>query len=558
MILVIDPLISAEAGETEKIVRGVEATLLSILPFNGQIRDVIYPYIDYVKGFEDLLIDSWPLQRLRYIYQLQTAHFVYPSATHTRFNHSIGVMHYSYKFLIQLLRNSKESIQSEKYRRELMNHYRELVVATRILGLIHDIGHGPFSHAFDDYVLSKRDVLGYRIGNHEVLGYLIYRDYLRDQIIKVLKEYDRVKIDWEYVVEVLDNGMKPPHGIEPHTDLLNKNILRRDEIFTPLPENAIENIPRLIVRDYIYTSDIIDYLLRDSYFTGLVIGNINEEWIIRHTYLIQYHNLLVPAIASKALDDLVRLLDARIKMYKSVYFHHVNIAFKETIGLLMDCIKEEIAGIIDEMINSPDKLEIYTKLTDHSIYGYLQNLLFKPEEIKCENKELVKQALKSLFIHRKPAWKRIYTYTCNLEKARPLFSQRFGPHFRETVSNVLAREIALELKSKGFSEEDIRVSFNSIEVYPSATRLFFEKHLHSELIILQVREHKPINQKPINLEEFVERQGIFPEALFIIYLNRAKYQDLSEEDITKIRELVDEILGDAIGEKISTGAPETS
>ncbi len=57
--------------------------LLSPLPFNGRIRDAVHGDIEYVRGAEDALLDSWPVQRLRYIYQLQLAHLVYPSATHT-------------------------------------------------------------------------------------------------------------------------------------------------------------------------------------------------------------------------------------------------------------------------------------------------------------------------------------------------------------------------------------------------------------------------------------------------------------------------------------------
>ncbi|MEM4101713.1 MAG: phosphohydrolase, partial [Desulfurococcaceae archaeon] len=80
------------------------------MPYNGQIRDPIHGYIDYIKELEGAVMDSWVMQRLRYIYQLQAAHFVYPGATHTRFSHSLGVMHLSYKYITLVLRSSIESL----------------------------------------------------------------------------------------------------------------------------------------------------------------------------------------------------------------------------------------------------------------------------------------------------------------------------------------------------------------------------------------------------------------------------------------------------------------
>ncbi|MEM2645359.1 MAG: hypothetical protein QXP03_04720, partial [Desulfurococcaceae archaeon] len=97
----------------------------TVTSFNGQVRDPIYGYIDYIKELEGVIMDSWVLQRLRYIYQLQAAHFVYPGATHTRFSHSLGVMYSSYKYITFLLRSVYASIISSKAVEELRKKYKE-------------------------------------------------------------------------------------------------------------------------------------------------------------------------------------------------------------------------------------------------------------------------------------------------------------------------------------------------------------------------------------------------------------------------------------------------
>jgi HD domain len=99
---------------------------------------------------EDLLDTAW-LQRLRRISQLQSARWVFPTAEHSRFTHGLGVMHEAglwaralYPSLRTALADAGEPLPSEG-----------LVVETlRMAGLLHDVGHGPFAHFFDDHVLA--------------------------------------------------------------------------------------------------------------------------------------------------------------------------------------------------------------------------------------------------------------------------------------------------------------------------------------------------------------------------------------------------------------------
>ena len=123
---------------------------------------------------------------------------------------------------------------------------------------------------------------------------------------------------------------------------------------------------------------------------------------------------------------------------------------------------------------------------------------------------------------------------------------------QESIKKVISEELASTLSSKGFSEDDVRVVITSIDIYPSAGR-----EIVKNLVIVKLHEDKPISREEESLDKFAERHGLVPEALFIIYLNREKYKKLSEDDLTRARSLVSDILRDAIGGKIEE-VPETS
>ncbi|MEM4769281.1 MAG: HD domain-containing protein [Desulfurococcaceae archaeon] len=521
------------------------------MPYNGQIRDPIHGYIDYIKELEGAVMDSWVMQRLRYIYQLQAAHFVYPGATHTRFSHSLGVMHLSYKYITLVLRSSIESLPSNE-RSFATRYYREITTATRLLGLLHDIGHGPFSHAFDKHVYMQKKFLNYRVGNHEVLGYVLYKFYVRDLIEKALVENrSTLELDVDTTLELLDAGMKPSTGVKMFTDLLSKNVLSENDFFVPEKHNGFEVVSRIIVRDYIYTSDIMDYLKRDSYFTGVPMGQINDDWIIRNSYVLEKNGRLTIGVASKALDEIARLFDARKLMYKYVYLHPVNVAFIETLGSLLPCIKSFLADVLEKVINDPGKVQHYMKLTDHSIYSKLQELLINPEASECEDKSYVKKALETLFYKRKPLWKQVTRLTYDLREASVLYGE-IGMRVQELIKDKIRQEVSASLRSKNVEPQNIEVVFDKIDVYPTAGSEILDK-----IEIVDVKNGKLVYVESIDLNDFAEKAGLKPEALVTIYVDRDVYKRLESDDISKVIDVSKSIVESSIKGKRKE-IPETS
>ncbi|MBI5316767.1 MAG: HD domain-containing protein, partial [Nitrospirae bacterium] len=152
-------------------------------PYDGSalIADPIHKYVTFTVPYahpdphehtEKDLIDSPWVQRLRYIYQLQSARWVYPSAEHTRFVHSLGTMHVAGRFarhLYPFLKKVVKDLPSPNFVEEFL----------RVTALVHDIGHGPFCHFFDDNFLHAHGL------THERLGQIIIREHLAPLIKKI-------------------------------------------------------------------------------------------------------------------------------------------------------------------------------------------------------------------------------------------------------------------------------------------------------------------------------------------------------------------------------------
>src|SRR3954469_10473851 len=135
------------------------------LKFIGEITDPIHKNIKFTL-LEKELIDTYIFQRLRRIRQLAGAHLVYPGALHSRFEHSLGSM-----FLAGL---AGQTLYSKDYFTD-----QDYIQKLRIAALLHDIGHGPFSHLFEEILNTSANSF-----SHESIGYKIITQTIISDIIK--------------------------------------------------------------------------------------------------------------------------------------------------------------------------------------------------------------------------------------------------------------------------------------------------------------------------------------------------------------------------------------
>jgi HD superfamily phosphohydrolase len=217
------------------------------------IKDPVHGYVE-VEDLSLALLDSPPLQRLRYIRQLGFSYLVYPGANHTRFEHSLGTM-----FLADVAAR----------RFGLSEGDRKLVVAA---GLLHDIGHGPFSHASEP---------------------------LMEQFLHTTHD-DIARIVSSGIGALLDE-----YGVDPG-ELCR--VVKGDHRLSGIIHGDLD-------------VDRMDYLLRDAYYTGAPYGTVDAQRLIRH--LIQTPNGGT-VLDESGVNAAESLLIARTLMRPSVYFHHVS------------------------------------------------------------------------------------------------------------------------------------------------------------------------------------------------------------------------------------------
>ena len=279
----------------------------------GLIADPIHQYILYTRpggipgeGTEQDLIDTSWVQRLRRIPQLQSARWVFPAAEHSRFQHSLGAMHLAGRLAQQLypsLRAIFPDVPSPALIEELL----------RVSGLLHDVGHGPFGHFFDDNFLCDYEL------THELVGQRIIREELGD-ILRSLRRSPSgafaagEAIDPEWICYLMGKTYTQP--LESHPRWL------------PFLKPLLSGV---------FTADNMDYVLRDAYMCGVAIGPIDIERIIYYSFFSEEGLTLDRG----GLQAFIMFLNARFYMYTNVYYHrttrgidlHLKEIFRETMRI---------------------------------------------------------------------------------------------------------------------------------------------------------------------------------------------------------------------------------
>jgi hypothetical protein len=260
----------------------------NITVFKGKnIRDSIHGDIFFPEPFLKI-IDTPEFQRLRRIHQLSVAYLVFPGADHTRFSHSIGT-YYIMQKIIDHFKPIMKSINLKIGDRDI-----NLALAA---ALLHDIGHGPLSHVFEKVIHNS---------DHEQWTTKIITDDTCN-INRVLKKCfdDRFPDDLANIISKERSVKKNRLKNEPK---------RQIDLFFVLSGLISSQLD----------ADRMDYLLRDSKYTGATFGNIDIERIIRSMTLTVYNNNYYVCISDKYITDIENYLLARYKMHKEVYLHSVK------------------------------------------------------------------------------------------------------------------------------------------------------------------------------------------------------------------------------------------
>lgn len=289
-------------------------------------KDPLYGFIHVDYELIRKLIDSSLFQRLRRVRQLSGVQMVFHGAEHSRFSHSLGVYEIANRFL------TVPDIQNA------LNEREKLVFLSA--ALLHDIGHGAYSHAFED-------VFGV---DHEKIGAaLIIHD---KEVFQALNS-----IDSDFALDVA-------------------SIILKQKKF-PLIEQLISS--QLDV-------DRLDYLERDAYFTGAAYGHIDVDRLIRVLY-IKNDQVVFKVSGIHAIEN---YLIARYHMYWQVYYHPVARAYEVTLEKIYKRVKDLlVSGFpfnsnvepLQRVINDPSNLDSYIEIDDFYINGLISSFIKSEDSI---------------------------------------------------------------------------------------------------------------------------------------------------------------------------------
>jgi len=298
-------------------------------------HDPVHGYIPFTSAVglcdnevaEQQLIDHPWVQRLRQIHQLQTAWWVFPTAEHTRFQHALGAMHLASRAVSALFDSLREvcpDLPSRAYVESLM----------RLAALLHDVGHGPFGHFFDEHYLADFGL------THETLGSEIIRRELSDLICRVRRN---------------------PNGSLPENETLDPQQIAY--LITRPREKTRDEAPQWLrflrsLFSGLYTVDNMDFVLRDAYMSGYSTRAFDLDRLL-------HYSLFTPSgltIHERGLSALVRFIAVRAELFRAIYFHRtvraIDLALEE---LFVESKQHLCPG------NPLEHLEEYQRLTEWSL-----------------------------------------------------------------------------------------------------------------------------------------------------------------------------------------------
>jgi deoxynucleoside triphosphate triphosphohydrolase SAMHD1 len=316
------------------------------------INDTLYSSIQ-LSRFAVEIIDSYQFQRLRHLKQLGSSQYIFPNSIHTRFEHSIGT-YYLCKQLTHRLSDSTDINEMNKYLRIIpylsdyintnyenkLCHFDEyLQELVNIGALCHDLGHGAFSHIFDDHFIKRSDYKDHPNAVHETRSGLILTD--------IINSSDKLSIPEQHI-----------------------NFIK--SIINPSCENT--GFIYQIVSNNMNSLDIdkFDYITRDTNILGIQCG-FDYKRLIDHALIID-NNITYP---EQCMFDIYELFSMRYRMHKQVYSHKGVISASLMITDIMDgCNK--VLNINESICDMND----FCKITDTYILEFLNYIEFMDTKIK--------------------------------------------------------------------------------------------------------------------------------------------------------------------------------
>ena len=339
-----------------------------------EIRDPVHTSIPF-DASERHVLDHPFVQRLRRIRQLGFAQYSFPGATHSRFSHSVGVMHLAGQAFDVIFRDRPFTS---------VHKYKQFRYCVRMAALLHDVGHGPYSHAVE-FAMPKLNTLpGYESADpstqamHEEYTIAILTQTSLAAVIEANFDFTA-----EHVAALVDSSRKTSDDF-----FMDKGFNLRP-LFSQLISSNLD-------------MDRSDYLVRDSVFTGVKYGQVDVSWLHNHlSRTAGFEDEVCLALHRRALYAFDHFLISRYHMFLMVYFHKKSTALEV---MLKEFIQDptcqyRIPSDLDEYLYIDDAdldvhlrkspISVAQRVVNQDIYKVAFESHGMPEEVDLYNREQV-------------------------------------------------------------------------------------------------------------------------------------------------------------------------
>lgn len=407
------------------------------------IADPLYGYLRITTprhagevGESHILDDPW-VQRLKRIHQLQSSWWVFPTAEHSRFTHSLGVMHLAGTLAVHLYPGLRDLLEE---RGEVAPSPALVEETMRLAGLLHDLGHGPFSHFFDEQYAHPRWGL-----DHEQISQRLITQELAPAIVALRRSPTgelapdeavdpahvasliRAHAEPERVREGGAGGPAAPTG--PGRTAAGRGEARATGTGA-VPTGDEPLWVRLLHRALsgAVTVDNMDYVRRDAYMCGVSLGSVDVERLIYYSFIsadgITFHK--------RALGALRAFLNARLYLYENVYFHRVGGAIDMH---LREIFYDTLSFVLP---SSPlDDLPAFRRLTEWSLFEEVESWLGEPAGAK--RRRLAEEWQK--IIHRDVKYHAVFEHQVEHAQVVPGTRELSGAEFEAAVRRALPADL---------------------------------------------------------------------------------------------------------------------
>ncbi|MBS0606068.1 MAG: HD domain-containing protein [Parachlamydiales bacterium] len=308
--------------------------------YTKKIYDAVHGFIRF-NELERELIDSDPFQRLHYLHQLGISFLVYPGATHTRFEHSLGAM--------ELATRIFDRIASKHSRTDVdLDYWRQII---RLAALCHDLGHLPFSHVAEKVLLGK--------GGHEKWTLAVIQS-------------DQLKSIWDKLQK-----RHPERNVTSDLIKMALGAKKAEEIGLDLPFTPWEKVMTEVITGDFFGADRIDYLLRDAQCTGVSYGLFDYHQLIEMLCILPTpgdpKGSLELGIEENGMESCEALLLARHFMHQRVYQYSSSKAYSFHLARFMKQFYSQ--G------NYLESLDAYLTMTDNEVLSALRRAAIEPNAL---------------------------------------------------------------------------------------------------------------------------------------------------------------------------------